>query len=327
MASTLLQSYALLIRLAQEGSHSLNDIKKKWENASFNENKRPLTTRTFHNYKNAIYEIFGIEIIYDAKCKVYRINESDSYITNEEIRYKDMVMNAFPVMSMCLNNENLSGRIVLDSNPFGQKYFFETVTAMNNMHCIKITKTDTYNSLLFSPYRIYNYESLWLVTGRRCDNGEMITVSLDEIKKFEETDMQYSMAEIPDTDIKVVSRWLQDFCDEDTINKVCVRVFGEKSINFIKRHPLGNSQILKFSGEVENKIWKEDGANIKYAIFEYEIPDSELIFFYNKVFQNLDFIQIISPEYVEWGFYKYILKIKKTFKKISSTYKTISVSF
>ena len=63
MAKNFFKRYIWLIDLiSRRGYISLKDISKEWQKSPLNETRSPLSERTFFNHRDAIFDIFGIEI-------------------------------------------------------------------------------------------------------------------------------------------------------------------------------------------------------------------------------------------------------------------------
>lgn len=325
MAINLFKSYAYLIRLAQDGCYSLADIKEKWANASFNDEGKPLTTRTFHNYQNAILDIFNINIQYNTKRGVYEIADSDSEATYEERQYKDLLLNTFAIFSSGIGNPNLSQRILLGTNPFGCKYIPVIVSAIENNQTLLITIHESHKPIRlsaeyeFEPYMVKNFERYWILWGRNCSTGLVQTINVYDIDSIKETSKKFEYKDFHNDGW--MNGWLNGLENNaDKMLTIQIKVYGRGQISSVTNFPIWENQKYIESGETRNMIWDNYGENIDYAVFEYNVPEDAIIFFFNKIFQEMDFIQILSPYYLKDGFFEYINKVSDMLKRVTDSY-------
>jgi len=325
MAINLLKGYAFIIRLAQEGRWNLADIKKKWKCASFNEDGKPLTTRTFHNYRNAILDTFNIEIQYNSKCNVYEIADSDGCSTFEEKQYKGLLLNTFTIASLCYGDPNLSKRVLLGTNPFGCKYVPTIISSIENNNTVLIALQTHHKPLVvsdvfeFEPYAIKNYDSFWILWGKNLSANKIQTINVIDIDSLTETDNKFDYQD--EHNDGWMNGWLYNKeCTPDKILSVKIKVFKKGQIYSLENFPIDPSQKIIESGVTDNKVWDEEDQRIEYAIFEYQIPEDSIMFFFNQIFKRLDYVQIISPDYLSSGFFHYIRTVTDMFKHVETAY-------
>ena len=61
-AGTLFKRYVWLIDTVQTGHWTKEDLMRKWQNSSLNDEHEEMADKTFHNHINAINNIFGLHI-------------------------------------------------------------------------------------------------------------------------------------------------------------------------------------------------------------------------------------------------------------------------
>jgi hypothetical protein len=85
-ASELLNRYIWLVDLIyRTGGITREEINRRWANSRYNvDNEDEIPERTFHRHKDAIKELFDINIVCDRSAgKVYCIeNQEDNYKSN-----------------------------------------------------------------------------------------------------------------------------------------------------------------------------------------------------------------------------------------------------
>lgn len=96
----------LVDTIRTHGPISFEDISRKWESASFNDEKEPLSKKSFHNYIEAIADMFPLRVVCERKGGYkYRLeyNDSDDWT---------MVL----VEALCMANDTEMSNRVVDYN-------------------------------------------------------------------------------------------------------------------------------------------------------------------------------------------------------------------
>ena len=69
MAGNLYQRYVWLLNtISRRQGITFEEIDRRWQSSSLNDDHEPLPKRTFHNHLKAIYDMFHIEIGCQAQC-------------------------------------------------------------------------------------------------------------------------------------------------------------------------------------------------------------------------------------------------------------------
>ena len=85
---------------------SFDDLSWRWEKASFNDDKEPLYKKSFHNYVEAIYDMFGIRVVCERKGGYkYRLEYEG---TDDQT--------AALIEALCMANDTEMSRRVVDYN-------------------------------------------------------------------------------------------------------------------------------------------------------------------------------------------------------------------
>ncbi len=80
MAANLFNRYIWLVdNIYRAGSRgiTLDEINRRWERSQYNDDRSAYPERTFHRHKNAIKEMFDIDIVCDKRTKAYMIENAD----------------------------------------------------------------------------------------------------------------------------------------------------------------------------------------------------------------------------------------------------------
>ena len=128
MVTELLQKYIWLVQTfirAGERGLSLDEISTKWEDMWGNEYSR----RTFNNHREAVFEVFGIQIGCNRSTNRYLIEYSES--VSDENAETAWLINTFTVNNMLsLGKERLSGRVSVEDIPSGHRHLTGIMGAM-----------------------------------------------------------------------------------------------------------------------------------------------------------------------------------------------------
>jgi len=195
MVSELIDKYLFLIRIIGESGDRglrLEQISDRWEGRYSAEYPR----RTFNNHREAIADIFGIEIACRRGDNVYYIPQGMDAIDSD--RTRSWLVDTFTVNSLLtLGRERLSGRVSVERIPSGQNHLAPIMSAMLSDRILEITyKKYTGNqseTLHVEPYAVKEEQKRWYLVGF-CREREAIRVyGLDRIGSVTETDSSFRM--------------------------------------------------------------------------------------------------------------------------------------
>lgn len=161
------------------------EINRYWRVSRYNHNNdKELSERTFHRYKNAIEEIFDVEIVCDRHGdKTYHVAGRDG-LKLEAV--KGWLLSTFAVNNIVAESRDLKDRILLEPVPMGQQYLNPIIEAMRDGKVIDISyqsfHMDAPKQHLVEPYCLKIYKQRWYLLGRRADTKAMRIFALDRIK-------------------------------------------------------------------------------------------------------------------------------------------------
>ncbi len=240
---------------------------------------RELPLRSFYNTKDAIEEIFGIEIKLDRLNKKYYIDTNIDFNSNV---VQSWLYNTLSLSMKISENLTLHDRILTEEIPSGQHYLNAIIDAMKNNHKVSFV----YNPYEFEP-KSYTVEPLfvkvfkqrWYLIARSGKNNERV-FGLDRMQDVIETSDAFELPE----DLDPKGRFAENYgvtigVDEKTEDIVVkVNKFQRK---YLRHLPLHESQN-------ETKI-QED-----YSLFEFRLKPT--IEFKMEMLSYGTNVEIISPE-------------------------------
>ncbi|MCQ2346078.1 MAG: WYL domain-containing protein [Paludibacteraceae bacterium] len=176
MASNrLFQRYIWLVdTIFSAKAISREEIDRRWMNSAYNYNHEShYGERNFHRHREAIYEIFGIEIVCNHTSKLYSIGNLGDL--------KDNGIRAWLIDTFAINNlVNLAGdmknRIIFEQIPEGNRFLSTIVSAMKENRKIRLTyqgfDRPEPHSFLLDPYCLKVFRQRWYLIGKPEDHPE-----------------------------------------------------------------------------------------------------------------------------------------------------------
>lgn len=128
MSRNLLHKYVWLVETIYKAKRiTFEEINKKWLENEISEGIE-LALRTFHKWRIAVEEMFGLII----ECE--RKGGYHYYIANaEELKtgaIRNWLLNTISVSNLLIDNQHMKDRILLENIPSGQEYLADIIEAM-----------------------------------------------------------------------------------------------------------------------------------------------------------------------------------------------------
>ena len=195
MVSELIRKYIWLVQtFIKAGARGLllEDIQRAWQLKWDSD----YTRRTFNNHREAIDEIFGIEIKCDRSTNRYFL--PDSEIAADSDATEAWLINTFTINNLlALGKERLSGRVAVEDIPSGQRWLTVLMDAMteNREVLIKYRKYTSQDEETrhVKPYALKEFARRWYLAGWSEERGGERVYALDRILSIEQTDQTFKM--------------------------------------------------------------------------------------------------------------------------------------
>jgi len=178
------ERYKWLADLIQRsGGITLEDIQNAWDRSPLNDDRKPLSDRTFHRHKEEIERAFNITIkCHKSSNKYYVENEdevSDGGVT-------DWMLSTIAVDNMLNESRDLRDRIQFERIPGGREHLSVIINAMRDGIVLKMNYHNFWRAidqeLTLKPYFLKVYEQRWYVIGQASTHkGQLRTYALDRI--------------------------------------------------------------------------------------------------------------------------------------------------
>ena len=281
MAKNYFNRYVWLIdTIRNHGYITFSDISDLWQKASINEDGSYLPERTFFNHREAISDIFGIEIKFN-KSLGYYITEG----CNDTEGIRSWLLASISVNNLINESAAMHSRILFEKIPSGEKYLSTIIEAMKEGKVLEMTyqkfQDDEPKTYDVAPYCVKVYKQRWYMLAKPTDRKASLHIyALDRIHLLRQTRQNFKLPEKFNAD-NYFADWFGIVHDEQykpcTIRlKVC-----SKQSNYFRTLPLHHSQ-----EEVET--------NQDWSIFEYQMaPTWDLE---QELLQYNDNVEVLEPQ-------------------------------
>ena len=184
MVSELIDKYIWLVQTfidAGERGLSLPEIVDRWT-ARYGGEDYP--RRSFNNHREAVAEVFGIEIACNRSTNRYYIDAGESAVDKRQS--VDWLVNTFTVNNLLtLSKERLSGRVSVEDIPSGQKWLVSVMQSMLDntemeLHYRKYMSEDE-EVRHIRPYAVKEFAKRWYIVAYSEEASALRVYAMDRI--------------------------------------------------------------------------------------------------------------------------------------------------
>lgn len=283
----LIRRYVWLVdTIRRAGSITLEDINRKWAyNTSLNIDKEDeIPERTFHRHRDAIAELFDIEIC----CNRYDGNKY--YIKNDEMldkpSFTSWLFNGLSIDNQMMDNHAIAERIIFEEIPGGTEYLSPIIEAISKNKKLSIgykrfNRIDI-TQWIVSPACIKESERRWYMIGKIDDCGSYTVFALDRIQELSICSESFDPINVNDVKIKFNEIIGVNLDNDFDCEEVSLRIFG-KQRPYVEALPIHPSQ---------RRILETD----EYSDYQFTIrPEYE---FQRRILSLGPEVEILSPEWL-----------------------------
>lgn len=300
MANNVIKRYVWLLNtLMQRKSLTFKEICELWDRSSLNDGKA-LALRTFHQHREAIAELFGVEIVCDTATYKYSISSPEELKNNSAQLW---LFNSFAISNTIEAGRNMKERILFEDIPSGAEFAQTVVDAMQQNRVLFVDYKPFQGEkfeLYLQPYAMRVYNQRWYVVGRFKESGAIRNIALDRILRMEITDEEFVLPE--DFDASDYYAHTVGIFVNETLKpqRVVLRTFGV-STEYMRTVPLHHSQ-------------REIATNgNEYSDFEYNLNlTPELT---GKILSKGDWVEVLEPKSLREEVKKYADSISNLYRK------------
>lgn len=300
MSKNQINKYVWLVETLYKAKKiTLKEINRKWLETDLSEGLE-IPRRTFHTWKNAVEEMFGLVIMCDK-------GDGDRYyIENREVLEDDglqrWLLNTMSVNNTLLENKALSDRILLENIPSGQDLLATVMVAMKKSKVLEVTYkgflSENEHTFPVAPYCVKLFRQRWYMVAKSVYEDKIRVYSLDrvlDLQLMEET-FKYPKKFCPEHYFKGCFGIIHD--DDCGVETVKLKVNADQA-NYMRSLPLHVSQV-----EVER--------NAVYSIFALQVRPT--FDFQQELLWNGDALEVLEPLWLR-------KEIAATIKRMSNNYK------
>ena len=185
MSKNQINKYVWLVEtLYRAKKITLKEINRKWTETELSEGEE-IPRRTFHTWKNAVEDMFGLVIMCD------KSDGDRYYIENREVLEDDglqrWLLNTMSVSNTLLDNKVLSDRILLENIPSGQGFLTTVMEAMKKNRLLGITYkgfwSENEHTFPVAPYCVKLFRQRWYMVGNSVYEDKIRIYSLDRVQE------------------------------------------------------------------------------------------------------------------------------------------------
>ena len=197
MARNKIAVYVWIVDTIESHRHiTLEELNRLWCNSSLSDGN-PIPRRTFFNYRNAIEEMFNINIQCNRSTFEYYIENCDN---EADSRMHHWLLDTFSMTGMLSNSKDLSGRIIVEDVPSAREHLPVVIQAMREDKRIVFdyhpyTRSQASKGVVICPYFVKIFKQLWYVIGHNVADGKIKTYSLDRMTNLNISSTSFKMPE------------------------------------------------------------------------------------------------------------------------------------
>lgn len=242
----LIRRYVWLIdTIRQVRQITLEEINRRWlENRSLRlDYEGTIPERTFHRHREAISDIFGIEI----QCNRYGGNTY--YIANEEALrnagFTSWLFNGLAIYNQLTADESIAGRIFFDCNAGGEEFLSVLVEGMIKKRLIELSYRSFNNpklkTFIIEPYGLKQSGRRWYLISHIPGYETLTVFALDRTENASLTECTFDYDRTMRLDSYFEEVIGVNLDEEYDCEEVRLRVYGRQR-NYIESLPLHISQ-------------------------------------------------------------------------------------
>lgn len=245
-ASELFNRYIWLVDLIYRTDGITRDeINRYWSRSRYNsDNEDEIPERTFHRHKDAIKELFDIDIYCDrSDGKKYKISNRGDM---EHGGVRAWLLNTFAVNNLINESHHLKRRILFEEIPSGQRFLTPIIEAMRDGFTIDIVHQkfdEKPYHVEIEPYCVKVFRQRWYVLGHRTKDNSIRVYSLDRIMDVKQTETKFNLPKDFGAD-EFFAESIGVILDSHKAEVVEIKVtYGQQ--NYFRSLPLHHSQTEK----------------------------------------------------------------------------------
>ncbi len=282
MAKNLIGKYVWLVETIYNAGHiTFEEINQKWLDDDMD--KDPIPLRTFHKWRIAAEDMFGLAIECERKGGYHYYISNRSEVKNGSIR--SWLLNTISVSNLVMDSQQIKDRILLEEIPSGVTYLPAIIEAMKANQVLRITYQSYWkneeHTFDVHPYCVKLFKQRWYMVALSPYYDKVFIYSLDRIYSMEKKKETFRMPKDWDA-AAFFDGCFGIIADKSKKIQPVKLKFSVSQANYIRDLPLHASQ-------------QETERNDQYSIFCYELRPS--FDFMQEVLKNGQDVEVLEPQW------------------------------
>ena len=263
---------------------SFKDLNELWLRDEISRGEE-IPKRTFDNWRNVIFDMFGIRISNENRGEYRYYIESEKDICNNGVR--SWLYNTLSVGNVLAKSQTIKDRILLEYVPSGQEYLQPIIEAMKENRVLNITYhsywKDEERSFDVQPYCVKLFRQRWYMVARSTypyyyEQGPRV-YALDRIHDLYATEETFKMPK----------DW-----DAETYFDGCFGVFADNNIDIqLVKLKVSAGQANYIRDLMMHESQEEIERNDEYSIFTFYLrPTFDFI---QEILLNGESMEVLEP--------------------------------
>lgn len=235
---------------------SFQELNERWIRTEMS-GGLPMSRTTFNRHREAIEEIFDINIECQQKGGYYYYIENEEVLKNNNLQ--QWMLDSISISNLLMESSSLKDRIVLENIPAGKEYLQPIINAMKQNHKLQMTyrkfgQQECY-TIFVEPYAIKVFKQRWYLLAKNNKRQEPCIYALDRIISLEETTESFDYPSDFDTEMFFKDCYGVLCGTDDKAQQIVIRAYPPFT-NYLRTLPIHQSQ-------------KELRSTPEYADFEF----------------------------------------------------------
>lgn len=186
----LLKKYVWIVDAFAYGRRlTFKEISDKWRDSK--RWQETLILRTFHRYRKAIRELFGIDILWSRSGNVY-------YIENDDSEQSEIISRLFAELSIAnqaKEDSEIGERIIFAQSLSGYEFLSLIVKALTTRRILKITYlsmgSGEESELMVCPHSLHQFGKRWYLLATYDGHNKRGVYALNRIQECQLTEVEF----------------------------------------------------------------------------------------------------------------------------------------
>lgn len=187
MSGQLLNKYVWLVEtIHRSGKITLKEIRERWQRSGMSDGL-DLSPRTFHKWRVAVEELFGLIIENEGSGEYRYYIENADELSNDNM--SSWLFNNISVSNLLMESLSIRHKVLLEDVPAGQDFMEPVITALKNDLMVRMTykgfwreQTSTFD---LAPYCLKMFHRRWYLVGQSRGYDKVMIYALDRINELE----------------------------------------------------------------------------------------------------------------------------------------------